>query len=195
MDVTQESPPFSGPSMSRVLAPLATALLAAIVSPGGIHAQSAPNASAVHAALSGEWSGTLWYRDYQDSTRFVSLPTLLTGRLAPDSSAVQLAFTYDDGPGKTVRSTDRFSLDLAAHELAWGPAYGKDAPSRFAVQRVLREPLTLIVEMDGEDDDRNARIRETMTVENGVLRILKEVRFAPTLPWLFRHEYRLQRVR
>lgn len=181
--------------MTRALLAALTVLLPSVLA-CPLNAQAAPRAKVVHTALAGDWTGTLRYRDYQDSTRFVSLPTLITGTAAADSSSVRLAFTYDDGPGKTVRSTDTFALDGAAQTLTWGPADGKRAPSRFSVQSLRGEkPLTLVAETDGEDDDRKARIRETITVGTGELRILKEVRFAADAPWLFRHEYRLTRTR
>ncbi|MES2521374.1 MAG: hypothetical protein V4617_01660 [Gemmatimonadota bacterium] len=155
--------------------------------------QSRSTAKALHGALGGTWTGTLRYRDYQDSTRFVSLPTTLQGTTAADSTGVRLDFTYDDGPGKTVRSSDAFSLDAAARALVWGSSDGKRPPSTFSVTQFTGgKPFTLVVERDGEDDDRKARIRETLSVNGAELRILKEVRFDAKAPWVFRHEYRLR---
>ena len=157
-------------------------------------AQTRPSPKALHAALGGTWTGALRYRDYQDSSRFVSLPTVIEGTTAGDSANVRLDFVYDDGPGKTVRSSDTFSLNAQARALLWGPADGTRAPSTFAVQQFSGgNPFTLIVEMNGEDDNKKARIRETLTVSANELRILKEVQFKADAPWLFRHEYRVNR--
>jgi hypothetical protein len=156
--------------------------------------QASPSPKALHAALGGRWTGTLRYRDYQDSARFVSLPTVVQGTTATDSASVRLDFVYDDGPGKIVRSSDTFALNAQARTLVWGSADGKHAPSRFAVRQFSGgDRMTLIVEMNGEDDDRKALIRETLTVDANELHIVKEVQFNADAPWLFRHEYSLSR--
>ena len=54
-------------------------------------------------ALAGNWTGTLDYRDYGDDTR-ASLPTLLS------VNGMVLAWTHDDGPGKTVRSAETWAF-------------------------------------------------------------------------------------
>ncbi len=185
--------------MSRVFVAVLSATLVSYALSAELGAQrrefpQTPSANMVHAALAGRWAGSLRYRDYQDSTRFVSLPTLLVGTTSGDSSRVQLDFEYDDGPGKTVRSSDTFALDAARKMLTWGETNGKRPPSQFAVTSLRGGPLSLIVEMDGEDDNRRARIRESITVTGTALRVLKEVRFSPDGIWLFRHEYRLSRT-
>ena len=180
--------------MLRLLLSVAAMLALTYALPTRLAAQTIPSSKALHAALAGKWTGTLRYRDYQDSTRFVSLPTVVEGTTAADSMNVRLDFVYDDGPGKTVRSSDTFSLNDQAHLLLWGPADGKRVASTFAVQQFSgSNPFRLIVEMNGEDDNRKALIRETLTVDAGELRILKEVQFKADLPWLFRHEYRVSR--
>jgi len=180
--------------MLRLLLSVAAMLALTYALPTRLAAQTIPSSKALHAALAGKWTGTLRYRDYQDSTRFVSLPTVVEGTTAADSMNVRLDFVYDDGPGKTVRSSDTFSLNDQAHLLLWGPTDGKRVASTFAVQQFSgSNPFRLIVEMNGEDDNRKALIRETLTVDAGELRILKEVQFKADLPWLFRHEYRVSR--
>jgi hypothetical protein len=180
--------------MLRLLLPTVVIVLLTEAIPTRVSAQTSPSPKTLHGALSGSWTGTLRYRDYRDSTRFVSLPTVVEGTTAPDSSSVRLDFVYDDGPGKTVRSSDIFSLNADVSALQWGPANGERAPSMFAVQQLSgRDSLTLVVEMYGEDDDKKARIRETLTVDASGLRILKEVQFKADAPWVFRHEYMLRR--
>lgn len=184
--------------MIRICLPVVTtllmALLMAVADPMRLTAQNVPLPKTVHATLGGKWKGTLRYRDYQDSTRFVTLPTVIEATTAVDSASVRLDFVYDDGPGKTVRSSDTFSLNPEATMLLWGPSNGKRAPSAFAVQQIRRgNPLTLVVEMSGEDDNKKARIRETLTVNASELRIHKEVQFVNDAPWVFRHEYRFRR--
>src|SRR3954469_1643556 len=67
--------------MLRLLRPVVILMLAAVV-PMCLPAQAIPSPKTLHAALGGRWSGTLRYRDYQDSTRFVSLPTVVEGTAA-----------------------------------------------------------------------------------------------------------------
>ncbi len=158
-------------------------------------AASAPSpATRLHAALAGNWKGALRYRDYQDSTRFVTLPTLLTGTLAADSGQVQLDFTYDDGPGKTVLDRDIFDLDPALKTVRWGGPKDPDTRTRFDVTEfagdIATRPIRLVLESDGRDNNKPAHIRETVTLSISDLHILKEVRFAPAADYLFRHEYR-----
>ena len=180
--------------MLRFFLPAVVILLPAAALPTRLAAQTSPSPRTLHAALGGRWTGTLRYRDYRDSTRFVSLPTVVEGTTAADSTSVRLDYIYDDGPGKTVRSSDVFSLNAEMTALLWGPAKGERAPSTFAVQRISGVgPLTLVADMNGEDDNRKARIRETLTVDSGELRILKEVQFKADAPWVFRHEYVLRR--
>jgi hypothetical protein len=154
----------------------------------------AVSARTVHAALAGSFTGALRYRDYQDSSRFVTLPTELTGMLSADSSSVRLNFTYDDGPGKTVQSSDRFELAANTTVLRWGPADGGRPPSVFNVRTLSGgDTIRLVAETAGSDDNRPATLRETITISARTISILKEVRFTGASPWLFRHEYMLQR--
>ncbi len=67
----------------------------------------------------GSWLGALEYRDYQPPHKRVALPTTLQVTRAPDAPALILRFVYDDGPGKTVKSTERLTLDGAARRLTW----------------------------------------------------------------------------
>src|SRR6478736_2958992 len=61
------------------------------------------------AALTGTWTGTLEYRDYRSDKR-VTLPTMLVVSQSGPGS-LTFAYVYDDGPGKTVRSQDRITVD------------------------------------------------------------------------------------
>ncbi len=172
----------------RTLAVVATACTT-------LAATTAPTLVArLHGTMSGAWTGTLRYRDYRDSTKFVTLPTLLDGVAARDSSSVRLDFTYDDGPGKTVRESDRFALAADGHTLTWGTAADPAKQSTYAITSLAdAATIRFVAERDGTDNDRPARIRETVTASRTELRILKEVRFAPGADWLFRHEYEFRR--
>ncbi|MFX5956556.1 hypothetical protein ABTF01_19390, partial [Acinetobacter baumannii] len=61
----------------------------------GLLPTSTDTATLVAKALAGDWSGTLDYRDYRDDTR-ETLPASM------QSDGQSLAWTFDDGPAKTV---------------------------------------------------------------------------------------------
>ena len=150
----------------------------------------------LYASLIGSWQGTLEYKDYQDSTRRVTLPTDLQIVPTPDEDGLELRYTYDDGPGKTVRSVDHLHFDRAMQQARWGGV--KDSTlQRFVVQGrsggINGEPLRLMLETDGRDDDQPARIRETLVVSTGSVHLLKETAIAGRV-MAFRHQYQLRRA-
>ncbi|MFN8572161.1 MAG: hypothetical protein U0132_08895 [Gemmatimonadaceae bacterium] len=175
-------------------------LIAGVLVPAFVALTAVPDSrpeARLHAAFSGHWTGTLRYRDYQDSTRFVTLPTDLDAVLPGDSSFVRLDFTYDDGPGKVVREHDRLKLAAGGRTLQWGSDTAS-APAEYVVTTSSNlergMPIHLVLERDGEDDNRPARFRETVTLSSNELRIRKEVRFAGATDFLFRHEYVFRRT-
>jgi hypothetical protein len=168
--------------------------LAACVRPSRL--AQIPARDQLYASLVGTWQGTLEYKDYQDSTRRVTLPTQLQIVPAPDEDGLELRYTYDDGPGKIVRSVDHLHFDRAMEQARWGGV--KDSTlQRFVVQErgggANGEPLRLVLEADGRDDDQPARIRETFVVSPGGVHLLKETAIAGRT-MAFRHQYRLQRA-
>jgi hypothetical protein len=150
----------------------------------------------LYSQLIGSWQGTLEYKDYQDSTRRVTLPTRLKVLPAPDRDGLELQFTYDDGPGKTVRSTVHWHFDRALEDAEWGSARDS-ALQAFTV--TAREggqrgtPIRLVLEGQGADDDRPARIRETLEVSAGAVRLTKETQFEGA-SLAFRHAYTFRRA-
>jgi hypothetical protein len=150
----------------------------------------------LYASLIGQWQGTLEYKDYQDSTRRVTLPTVLHILPAPDEDGLELRYTYDDGPGKTVRSVDHLHFDRAMQNARWGGVMDT-ALQRFVVRS--REggangaPLRLVLEGDGADDDQPARIRETFEIVAGRVRLVKETQPMGGVMG-FRHAYTLTRA-
>ena len=148
----------------------------------------------VHSAITGHWVGTLEYKDYRDPSKRVTLPTILDAAPGADAGA-DLRFTYDDGPGKTVTGGDRFVLAADAATLDW-TGVKEQSPDIFRVVSLLRSDdagtIRLVVELEGQDDNKPATLRETITLGRTELTILKEVR--PTgAEFSFRHVYRFAR--
>lgn len=151
----------------------------------------APGATTL-SRMEGRWRGTLQYRDYRDSTRRVTLPTRLLVSGAADGAEAVLHFVYDDGPGKTVVEDDRLRLDDRLPNATWRS--GNDHVQQYVVRSRSHDmdDRSVVLEGEGEDDNRKAMIRETIVVDASTLRILKEVRFGSAFE--FRHEYRFVRV-
>ena len=78
-----------------------------------------PGRAEVYRAMVGKWEGTLTYRNYSPPKQLVTLPTTIDISYVSDSTAVQMDFIYDDGPNKTVSSSDRFFLDESRSRLEW----------------------------------------------------------------------------
>jgi hypothetical protein len=152
----------------------------------------------LYGALVGRWEGTLEYKDYKDASRRVTLPTVLEVVRSADSGSVTLQMTYDDGPGKTVKETDRFVIDAAGKTVTWSGGSG-GAAQHFVV-RSFEAPrpgqaLRLVLEGDGSDDDKSATIRETFVIGLNKLQIVKETRPAEgSSQFGFRHRYDLTRA-
>jgi hypothetical protein len=150
----------------------------------------------LYSTMIGKWQGTLEYRDYQDSTRRVTLPTQLQVVPAPDEDGLELRFVYDDGPGKTVNSRDHLHFDQSMGTARWGGLKDESLQGFTVIERSggrNGEPLRVVLEGNGSDNDRPARIRETFEVSAGRVHLLKETQ--PTGGEMaFRHAYVLKRA-
>jgi hypothetical protein len=143
------------------------------------------------AAITGDWRGTLEYRDYQ-SDRRVSLPTTLT--VTADGNVLTLAYVYDDGPGKTVRSIDRVTIDAAAETYRIQNGDGT-YDATFAIEGLRafgsRSP-TVVLTGRGEENGAAVELRITLTVGGAAFSMLRESRLAGE-EWRFRNNYRFTR--
>lgn len=134
----------------------------------------------LNGALAGRWHGTLQYRDYS-SDQAVTLPT----RVVIDD-ALQFAFTYDDGPGKTVRSAEQWLFDGAS--LTTGKA---GAPLQVSVYRGNEDgDLILVALGSGVENGAAVEVRLVVLRRAEALSISRSSRL-PQQAWLLRHVYRL----
>lgn len=135
------------------------------------------------AALAGRWQGTLTYRDYGNNRRVV-LPTSASIASDENGSALQVDFVYDDGPGKTVRSSDRwvqagtgFSMEKAGAPLtvsAYRSGSGND--------------VTLVALGSGNENNAAVQVRMVLQRRGDQLTISRATQL-PGQPWLLRHAY------
>lgn len=160
-----------------------------------VHIGQAEQRDQLYSRLIGSWQGTLEYHDEQDSTPRVALSTLLQVVPAPDRDGLELRYTYE-GPGTAAMNTNHWHFDRALESAAWGSARDS-AMQHFVVtardggQRGL--PLRVVLEGNGTHDARPARIRETIELTAGAVRVSKETQEADA-PFTLRRVYTLYRA-
>jgi hypothetical protein len=144
------------------------------------------------AALIGTWSGTLEYRDYR-SERRVTLPTTLVIKRLGDG-ALTFAYTYDDGPGKTVTAQDRITIDSAKQTFRIQNADGS-YDATFAVTDFAASGADghrVVLTGKGEENKVAVDLRITITVTPASFTMLRESR-QPGEEFLFRNRYEMKR--
>lgn len=143
----------------------------------GLPAVAAPD---VAQSLAGAWTGTLQYRDFGND-RQVTLPTTVT--FSGPATALRGDYVYDDGPGKTVRSTEQWSLDGSTLTL------DGTAASVTTYRAGTGADVTLEVEGSGEENKRPVAMR-TLVARTGDALTITRLTQLPGQPWLTRHVYR-----
>ena len=141
-------------------------------------------AAALTTALAGSWAGTLDYRDYQDDTR-TNLPTLM------QANGLSLAWTFDDGPGKTVRSRQRWSFSPDGKQLIISGDSSREVLAVVELRRSSNGALTIVADGSGAENGRKVMVREILTRDGPVLRITRQSRTAGQ-PFIMRHSYQLR---
>lgn len=136
-------------------------------------------------ALQGRWTGTLDYRDYGNDGRVV-LPTVL------DADSLRLSWTYDDGPGKTVRSTEEWAFDPSGRTVTIrdGKSLTTSRVSEF--RKSADSSLTMVLDGTATENGKNVISRTILTLSKGTLRLTQLSR-TPRMPFLMRHSYELRR--
>ena len=152
----------------------------------GLLPARANSAALVIGALAGAWRGTLDYRDYSDDTR-ATLPTQM------QSDGQALAWTFDDGPGKTVRSTESWVFDASGQTLTITSGGNVRDRWRVVEARAASDGSALTIVLDGssEENGRNVIARKILTRVGHQLRITKQTRVAGE-PFLMRQSYELE---
>ncbi len=138
--------------------------------------------------LKGDWVGTLTYRDFS-SERQVVLPTTL--KASPQCEAVQLDFSFDDGPGKTVTERMQLSIDPQGRSLTLASEDSQDTYQIEAGSRL--EPagaLALTMTGRGTENDKGVEVREALTLTPTLMVLRRETRPSGG-EFKMRHEYRL----
>jgi hypothetical protein len=141
-------------------------------------------AAAITAALAGNWAGTLDYRDYGNDGR-VTLPTVMT------ATGLAIAWTFDDGPGKTVRSAERWAFTPDGKSLTISHEKSSETMAITELRRGANGSITLVADGRGEENGRKVMVREILTRDGAVLRLTRMSRSAGQ-PFIMRHSYQLR---
>lgn len=152
----------------------------------GLLPTSTDTATLVAKALAGDWSGTLDYRDYRADTR-ETLPALM------QSDGQSLAWTFDDGPAKTVRSTEVWALDPAGETVSISSGSKQLDLWKVVEARSSADGGSLTIVIDGatEENGRALIARKTLTRDGSRLRITTQTR-AVGEPFIMRNSHDLR---
>jgi hypothetical protein len=150
----------------------------------GTPAAAVDPAAALTAAFAGNWAGTLDYRDYGNDGR-VTLPTLLS------AAGLILAWTFDDGPGKTVQSKQNWSFTPDGKSLIIAGEKSRETLAVTELRRSAGGAVTLVADGTGKENGRTVMVREILTRDGPLLRITRQSRSAGQ-PFIMRHSYQLR---
>ncbi len=134
----------------------------------------------------GRWSGSLDYRDYANDRRVV-LPTTAVGNAQGDGAT--LAFTFDDGPGKTVRSSERWTVTRDGKTVTVGEQ-GQAEVMTVVERRGGPKPgdMTFVAEGAGRENGSAVAVRVVVTRRGDRLSIARLTR-GQAGPFILRHAY------
>ena len=154
-------------------------------------AGAAAQPAAYVSALTGSWKGTLEYRDYR-SDRRVTLPTTLL--VTPSADGLTLAYTYDDGPGKTVRSTERITIggDGSTYRVQNGAGTYDATFAAVGLREFGKGTNTVVLVGTGTENDKPVDIRITVKIDGDGFAMLRESRLSGA-DWLYRNQYQFKR--
>lgn len=152
-------------------------------------------------SLVGQWQGKLEYRDYR-ADRWFGLPVTVDVRDGGDGVTLIRVADFDDGPATgTVRITTASMMtpDGAGESSV---SFRKGQQPELTTSRLRLASGTapnrwvIVSELEGRDNDRPARIRETTTRAGDAIVTMKEVDYSDdqSEDWLVRNRTTLTRL-
>lgn len=152
------------------------------------------HATSLNENMDGDWVGQLEYRDFKTNER-VLLPTWLTMTPGADGTSLTLGYTYDDGPGKTVREVSTLALS-AASKTATLTSKRDHASETYTVAGLEEFAKlnrgTLVLTGPGKENDQPVDVRITITLRRNLFTLVKETKH-PDEDFKFRDGYTLTR--
>ncbi|WP_156255090.1 S41 family peptidase [Sandarakinorhabdus oryzae] len=143
-------------------------------------------AATLTTALAGNWAGTLDYRDYGNDGR-VTLPTLMSAK------GLTIAWTFDDGPGKTVRASEAWSFSPDGKTLSITSGKARETMAVVELRRSPAGAVTLVADGRGNENGQSVMVRTILTRDGHVLRLTRMSRSAGQ-PLIMRHSYQLRAI-
>lgn len=140
----------------------------------------------ITAAVAGNWAGTLDYRDYGNDGR-VTLPTLMA------ANGLSIAWTFDDGPSKMVRSAETWVFTPDGKSLVINGQKSSETMAIAELRRGANGSVTLVADGTGEENGNKVMVRKILTRDGSLLRLTRMSRRAGQ-PFIMRHSYQLRPV-
>lgn len=181
------------PTVSDVRAGRDAVLARALADRGAPGPGAQLTSSKLPQRLVGDWTGVLEYRDFAADRR-VTLQTSLAARAEP-AGGVRLDYVFDDGPGKTVRSSTAISVDPKQQIFSMISEDGADLYRFTETPAARRDGLVVLVLWGrGQENGAPVDVRATLSLGPNTFSLLRETR-PKGGRYLFRHEYRMARTR
>ena len=162
------------------------ACLALVLACGAPPASPPADPLAPYRLLVGDWAGELTYLDYADGASRVTLGVRTTIR--EDAGALVFSTVYTEPDGREVGGGDaRLAPGTDPARLAF-----EGADWRVVSREATADGLAIVIEREGDDNERPATIRLTLTATRGAWQVVKEVRYGGTDSFFERNRYVLR---
>ena len=132
--------------------------------------------------LIGEWEGSITYLDYQTNKPF-TMPANLVVEQGKNKYQLVLKNSYPNEP--KANSSDKIKIAKDGMQLNNNTVILKES--------LKNGDIKIQTEKKGKDDNKQALIRYTYTVENDNFSIKKEVQFNQEDEWIKRSEFNYKR--
>jgi hypothetical protein len=136
--------------------------------------------------LAGTWTGSFTYTDYVDDTTKTTIPARLEIAVLGDSLTFNYTFSLQGNLNKEygglryLKQADQINIDGEAFYIA--------AVRRKGVR------LTVIAEMESNDNGKEAIIRKSITIGPSNLIFVKEVKYNSAKDFFVRNKLELQKM-
>ena len=152
----------------------------------------------LHKMFIGKWNGSLEYRDYRTDQR-VTLPTTLevAPRVSAEGADLACQYTYDDGPGKIIKSIALVRIEAEPARYSSRAVNGSKRDEYRIIEGLAdfqaRGEGTLVMLGTGTENEQPVEVRSTLTLSAKEYSLLRETRLAGQA-FAFRHVYKFTRV-
>jgi hypothetical protein len=136
-------------------------------------------------ALAGTWTGTFTFTDYSDDTTKTTIPARMEIAVIGDSLDFNYTYSFkgqltkEYGGLRYLKASDELRID--------GETFYVAAVRRRGVR------LTVIAEMEGNDNSKEAIIRKSITMGGANLIIVKEVKYTNAKDFFVRNKIELHK--